>query len=849
MRKLALAACALAAVTLGVHASDSPEKAGAELGRSLVEGAAAPRVVGTGGKGGMGTLTAGEYTIDIADLAPGATRAEVDRLAASPRDIDALQAKGQEAFSATARAEGSAGEAARALVSSKAALDSETVDLMTQQVDAIERNFASSDLLGQAFSDCKSTVTSEEQDVLTTTEEQVFTCAAGSQGAACGRTRRVAVEWLEEPSGPREGPAPMVDADHEGRTPVLREEIIYDGTCESEATGNACSAVWTCTDAEPRWINGILVDEAVAAEHGLEPLYPGAPAMCWAARASLSCPVCVDQEDGSQRNCVQVSLDNAEGDSCAALSARTGCQRKGEACLLTDRNGNCVTKGFQYTCSKPVSVTGTKVSRTNSCAGIARCADGSCSAFEDEPEGMSVQVAMAQLAVANASTSDITRNQETVDAARPVGGAGGVPATVSDPDDLAAQWGYDAPAEAGIEAPTAATPEQAAAMAEVQLFKGSPYSCQKGYGGLVDCCKATDGGAKKLFWEIQAEVSRSEQASRGMAQGGKSGYAEMAAGSATLATLSNPFTSLRDNVIGGGSGSIESSSLTVWEQFMYRARTEIKPALSPKWACTDKEFDLAVQREIGTCSYAGSYCSKSVLGVCLKRREAYCCYKSPMSKMLRASAEPGGVIDHGSPKRPDCSGLPLDRMGDINWDVMDFEQLAGNMDQGGVFDKVNAPSNAAQNFTGTGTAAASEGRQTVDRRTADRLNDIDTGKVYSGIAEDVASRATTTSVRVGASTPVLSFAHPIRYLRSAAAVIVTRVGSSGPASARVYVAQGNPLDLGLDTVALSWGAGEVGDKNISIRPKPGASGRYVLMLDPEVGQAGAHASMVVVLDP
>jgi len=824
-------------------AQNSAGVSGSDLGKQLMDGFQQPTHDDKGGKG-AGTFTVGGVTIDTTEMAPGATRESMKNVARPTKNAAELEQQGMDAFDASARSEGVGGEAARTMLQSKPMTTAEVMKDGTSQFSMVENHYLTSDPMGELFKDCKSETTTKP-GLITTTETKEFTCTSGSASTECGRARQVEIEFGEpaEPGLPR---------------PVskIKEQISFNGTCESDAAENQCRVSWVCADSQPKTIDGVVVDESVAKQYGLAPLFPGAPAFCWKAVAKVECPVCIEDEaTGSKTNCSYVDIAQPEGTSCTAMESDKTCRVVGTQCLLQDEAGNCTVSSKRYQCTKQVTVNSNQVQSVNSCSGGIQCADGSCTtgAGVESEQGASMQVAMAQMAVADTLASDVTRDSQTIKESQ---GSANLQAPANDDGtdglNVVKDWGYDTTDRGSADAEPEYELSEAdkQKIAEAQLFKGNPYSCQTSFGGLVNCCKATDGGAKKLFWEVQQEVNRKNQAARMMAKGGagQSGYQMMQNGGAGLSTLSNPFTSMRDNITGGGSGGdYTETTQTTWQQFMARARAEIKPALSPKWACSDNEFDLAVQREIGACSYAGTYCSKKVLGTCLKRREAYCCFKSPMSKMLRASAEPGGVLNHGNAKRPDCSGIPLDQIDRINWDQMDFNQLAANMDEGGVFEKTNDGTQTANNLTGAGATGATADRKNVQDRTSERLGSIDTDAVFENIAADAAAQRTQVDGIVSASPAKLAFSSGYRLIKAgqATGVGVSRTGSQGGASARVTVVGGSPELAGFYSQDLVWDAGDTSTKTVRVAPPAGGIGRVILELQVTQGSLGGTSQMTV----
>src|SRR5690606_1532689 len=87
-------------------------------------------------------------------------------------------------------------------------------------------------------------------------------------------------------------------------------------------------------------------------------------------------------------------------------------------------------------------------------------------------------------------------------------------------------WGYDDPRPDDVELDAASRQF----LSELQLFKGNAFSCQKGYGGLVNCCKVTDSNAKELFWEIHTKINAERAAQRALESGEESGFKDLQSG-------------------------------------------------------------------------------------------------------------------------------------------------------------------------------------------------------------------------------------------------------------------------------------------------------------------------------
>lgn len=765
------------------------------------------------GREGAGQVQYGDVRFDIGEILPGATRQGMDQMQSTGGgDIKALERQGIEQFNRNAKAEGAQGEAARAI------MDSAKNDRSQYAVDpswAMNHGMAR-DILGESFADCRTTVDVQQGEPVPTKITRSASCSVGhGDGMSSQPCER---RWVfrtqvnprdafpDDPTNPRcPGGWKALGTDQCSEVQI---SASYEGNerCDLEAAGSACTQQWECTAQGPFEAEGHTIGEAEFALLGVKPLFPGAPPMCVAARAKVSCPVCIEDDQGGQHSCTMVDVANPEGSTCSALERSGVCREVGTSCLLRDEvTRQCTLSTKRFSCEETVMMPRTMVMQGNSCNASIQCVDGSCTApMQEEGEYMPIQEAMARMVVAETMVTDMA---------------------------------YDAEALSKTDGSGQLTPEQQRAVDSVRMFKGEALSCQKGYAGLVDCCGQTNTDAEALYWSIYQSVSRDRQAAEGMQQGSTSGFRQWQQGGAGYDSLSNPFTSMRDNVTGGSNRSVDAVSTSIFEEFLARARQEIKPALSPGWVCKDQEFDLAIQREVDMCSYAGTYCSQRVLGACLKRRESYCCYNSPMSKALRASAEPGGKLNHGSASSPNCDGLPVDQIDRVDWNAINFNGLIANMSKGGAFDRANDPENAMEQYTGAGVSGSMGGqqRQAVDVRTAERIGNVDFAGTRGSIAADVRTRDYRESGDVERGNPRLSFAsgNVSGVAGRGVAIQVNRVGQNGPASATVTLVGGSPDVAGFWQETVFWGGGDTSPRVVTLTPPRGVHGRVTLELEAE----------------
>lgn len=92
--------------------------------------------------------------------------------------------------------------------------------------------------------------------------------------------------------------------------------------------------------------------------------------------------------------------------------------------------------------------------------------------------------------------------------------------------------------------------------------------------------------------------------------------------------------------------------------------------------CSFEEEQLADLRKARRCHYVGSYCSnETVLGVCLVRKQTYCCFGSKLSRIIAEQGSPQLGKGWGSAKSPDCSGFTLDEVSQLDFEAMDLSEF------------------------------------------------------------------------------------------------------------------------------------------------------------------------------
>lgn len=101
------------------------------------------------------------------------------------------------------------------------------------------------------------------------------------------------------------------------------------------------------------------------------------------------------------------------------------------------------------------------------------------------------------------------------------------------------------------------------------------------------------------------------------------------------------------------------------------------------FACHESELKLGIERKLGKCTFVGSYCSDRVLFYCITKKESYCCYNTPLARIImeQARRQLGGF---GSKKHPNCQGLTPQEMQSVNWDAIDLTEWTARLAEAGI---------------------------------------------------------------------------------------------------------------------------------------------------------------------
>lgn len=154
------------------------------------------------------------------------------------------------------------------------------------------------------------------------------------------------------------------------------------------------------------------------------------------------------------------------------------------------------------------------------------------------------------------------------------------------------------------------------------------------------------------------------------------------------------------------------------------------------WACEQEELELNTKRATDSCSHLGSYCKESFLGACIEKVQSYCCYNSPLSRIVQEQARPQLGLGFGTAREPICEGIPFHMIAQIDWDRVNLDEWLAILVENGQFPTQDGITMDA--LTGSGSVFnLGSGRLPADERAAERIEGIDADAIRRKAMDEI----------------------------------------------------------------------------------------------------------------
>jgi len=110
-------------------------------------------------------------------------------------------------------------------------------------------------------------------------------------------------------------------------------------------------------------------------------------------------------------------------------------------------------------------------------------------------------------------------------------------------------------------------------------------------------------------------------------------------------------------------------------------------------ACKKEEYKLGFARKVHRCQNIGTECVEKFMGFCLEHKDIFCCYGSPLSRIIASQiriGQPNVAGGYGTPKHPDCGGFTPQQLADVDWNDVSLSAWTAMLQKAGLIAGSNA---------------------------------------------------------------------------------------------------------------------------------------------------------------
>ncbi|WP_203368731.1 conjugal transfer protein TraN [Cysteiniphilum marinum] len=120
--------------------------------------------------------------------------------------------------------------------------------------------------------------------------------------------------------------------------------------------------------------------------------------------------------------------------------------------------------------------------------------------------------------------------------------------------------------------------------------------------------------------------------------------------------------------------------------------------------CSDQEKALKKAKDKRLATFAGRYCAKKVLGVCLVYHQTWCVFGSKISRILQEQGRRDQLgIGFGSGEHPNCAGITPTQLQQLDFKRIDFKEIYDDIQNQATL-PTDALANTLDNKFGSGNS-------------------------------------------------------------------------------------------------------------------------------------------------
>ncbi|RME59352.1 hypothetical protein D6779_04420 [Candidatus Parcubacteria bacterium] len=245
--------------------------------------------------------------------------------------------------------------------------------------------------------------------------------------------------------------------------------------------------------------------------------------------------------------------------------------------------------------------------------------------------------------------------------------------------------------------------------------------------GVVDAFKPVTSAIDNITGEIK-QIQQSVQSyiddmiNNIQKQIGASTGSTAAGGSAGGATAGN---------MAGVVGKFTDFMQTFTTIYSYYSLAKI--AINFLYGCKKEDLMTTINRRLKQCHEIGTYCSQKVdvgfAKICLEDTTSYCCYNSPLARIIQEGIRQDLGYGWGSARHPSCGGIPIDRLKDADWSKVNWAEWEALLNIANL-NYANPAQRTLENLTSSpaNPVLNSDGeRPDAVERTKQRLQELNSG--------------------------------------------------------------------------------------------------------------------------
>ena len=573
--------------------------------------------------------------------------------------------------------------------------------------------------------------------------------------------------------------------------PQASNEVLFENPspCRDATSNNCPNGIyeWVCKDTELKTVDGVEITPSIAAALHLSPLYEGdtLDPLCW--RAVRSCVTDIGDKCITDENGVQTCTTG-----CTDLENDLSCGFMRSTCSMVGSSGECTMFTDTYDCGTDVAIPSQTVQQNYNCLGDIPCVDGNCIEQQSD-QSDDFQKGIAMLQAISFMRQDMTCVENS-------SGTGGT-CTVFEGEGgycITNHWAYDDCCE-DSNAPvdfyeymqllmmiwkrTGGTEAVVAMLTETPVYGAwTAFS-----DSVVSAWENSEiyQTASEIWTEMSQTATQAWESlagTAGDAAATTSGEASSSVASSTISSVwqnltqataqwvyDNLGTVALDTLFSGAGGEAASTTImdgsvgTVqWGGYTgtflgYLAIAYMVYSLydilrTQQSVCDEINLSTLARRQMKSCHFVKKQCVDDGPFGCEKHKSSYCCFNSPLSRILQEQIreqlniswlvdgfsgelnayyedytnENGEIVyeEKLTPYGYDCRGLTLEELGIVDWENINLDEWLAILSITDNLPQINTDF-SIDGLTGTGSVLDVDGtRPNTYERTENRLDNV-----------------------------------------------------------------------------------------------------------------------------